>query len=93
MNMQSKHLACRLLVAAGLVVAAPPSWAAGSDDCNARPNPTLKGAEMSQKLRRCNSVLKPSKAADPDIIIPAPIIDDPLAIHPKDVPKDKPLVN
>jgi hypothetical protein len=31
-------------------------------------------------------VLKPSKGADPDIVIPAPPIDDPLTIHPKQVP-------
>jgi hypothetical protein len=59
--------------------------AANADDCKAA-NPTLKGAAMSEKLRRCNGVLKPSKAADPDIIIPTPSIDDPLAIHPKQMP-------
>ncbi|MDB5526760.1 MAG: hypothetical protein JWM58_4523 [Rhizobium sp.] len=91
MDTPSKHLTSRLLVAVSLFSVASSPWAAKIDNCNAPADPTLKGAEMSQKLRRCNSVLKPSKSADPDIIIPAPIIDDPLTIHPKDVPPDESL--
>lgn len=77
-----------LAVAIGLLAAAPAARAAGTDNCKAA-NPTLKGAAMSEKLRRCNGVLKPSKAADPDIIVPTPSINDPLTIHPKQVPGNK----
>jgi hypothetical protein len=72
-------------VAAYLLTFAPVS-AAGRENCQAPVDPKLKGAAMSDKLRRCNGVLKPRKAADPDIVIPTPPIDDPLAIHPKEVP-------
>ena len=80
--------ACSFFILAGLLITAPATFAAGTADCNAPIKPTLKGAAMSEKLRRCNSVLKPSKAADPDIIIPAPVIDDPMTVHPKDMPEN-----
>lgn len=73
-------------VLGSLLVVASAALATGSENCNAPADPTLKGAAMSEKLRRCNGVLKPRKAADPDIIVPAPPIDDPLTIHPRQVP-------
>ncbi len=83
--MLSLSIPLRLAVASALLAMAPAAIAADVDNCKAA-NPTLKGAAMSEKLRRCNGVLKPSKGTDPDIVIPAPAIDDPLAIHPKQVP-------
>jgi hypothetical protein len=74
------------LAVAGLLTVTPAALAAGTESCNAPVDPKLKGAAMSEKLRRCNGVLKPGKAADPDIVIPTPPIDDPLTIHPKQVP-------
>jgi hypothetical protein len=74
------------LAAATLLIVTPAAFAAGTENCNAPIDPKLKGSAMSEKLKRCNGVLKPGKAADPDIIIPAPKIDDPLTIHPKQVP-------
>lgn len=89
MRLETICLTCGFVIAAGLPMEASPTFAATKIDCNAPSKPTLKGAQMSEKLRRCNGVLKPSKAADPDIIIPAPKIDDPLMVHPKDLPKNK----
>jgi hypothetical protein len=77
-----------LMATVTLLASAPAAHSANTDNCRAA-NPTLKGAAMSEKLRRCNGVLKPSKAADPDIIIPTPSINDPLMIHPKRLPGNK----
>jgi len=87
--MLSPSVSSSLVLAAVILLCAGTSAApaANADDCKAA-NPTLKGAAMSEKLSRCNGVLKPSKAADPDIIIPTPSIDDPLTIHPKQVPNN-----
>jgi hypothetical protein len=73
-------------VAACLLTAAPVALAAGTESCNAPLDSKSKGAAMSDKLKRCNGVLKPRKAADPDIVVPTPPIDDPLTIHPKQMP-------
>jgi hypothetical protein len=78
-----------IFVAAGLSVATGAN-AANTVNCSApKPDGKETGAALSQKLMKCGSVLKPSTAGDPEIVLPAPAIDDPLAIHPKDVPQDK----
>jgi hypothetical protein len=39
---------------------------------------------LSDQLATCGSVLNPPAVGDPDVVLPAPAIDDPLAIHPRD---------
>jgi len=75
----------RLAVAVILVATGPAAHSANAEDCKAA-NPTLKGAVISEKLKRCNGVLKPSKMGDPDMVIKTPSIDDPLTVHPKQLP-------
>lgn len=86
MSSRSVSISLALAVTAGLLTSVPIALAAGNENCNAPVDPKLKGGAMSEKLRRCNGVLKPRKTADPDIVIPTPPIDDPLAIHPKHAP-------
>jgi len=61
---------------------------ANAETCSAPLPPKAKGAELSKKLDKCNGVLKPGPTADSDIIKPAPNVEDPMTIHPKDLSKD-----
>lgn len=61
---------------------------ASAETCGAPLPPKAKGADLSKKLDRCNGVLKPVQTADPDIVKPAPNVEDPMTIHPKDLSKD-----
>jgi len=61
---------------------------ANADTCSAPLPPKAKGTELSKKLDKCNGVLKPGQTADSDIVKPAPSVDDPMTIHPKDLFKD-----
>lgn len=60
---------------------------AGAETCSAPLSPKAKGADLSTKLEKCNGVLKPGKTADPDIVLPTPKVQDPMMVHPKDLPK------
>jgi hypothetical protein len=61
---------------------------ASADTCSAPLSPKAKGAELSEKLEKCNGVLKPGQTADQDIVKPAPKVGDPMTIHPKDLSKN-----
>lgn len=87
MRTRRSQAICLLTLTVVLLVQAPGAFAAAAN-CNSI-DPTLKGPAMSEKLTRCNSVLKPSKPTDPDIIVPAPIVNDPLTIQPKNIPGNK----
>jgi hypothetical protein len=77
------------LVAGSVFMAASMAQSTDSTGCGATVDPKLKGSALSEKLAKCNGVLKPSGAADGDIIIPVPKIDDPSVVHPKDLHRDK----
>lgn len=75
-----------VFVALATLFAASAQASVAAENCSAPLDPKLKGAALSEKLRRCNGVLKPSKGADPDIVLPAPAIDDPMTVKPKQLP-------
>lgn len=98
--MNTKIQAVPIAVAIVTLLAGTASHAQTVDpgDCNAvRPpvvgpdtgaNDTQPGVvphdSLSDQLATCGSVLNPPTVGDPDVVLPAPDIDDPLAIHPQD---------
>jgi len=68
--------------------AMPPVASPDTDKDDAQPG-MVPHDSLSDQLAACGSVLDPPPVGDADVIQPAPDIDDPLAIHPKD-PELKP---
>lgn len=63
--------------------ARPPVASPGLESGDAKPGVVPRDS-LSEKLATCGSVLNPPAVGDRDIVQPAPAIDDPLAIHPRD---------
>ena len=60
----------------------PPVAGPDTDSGDAQPG-AVPHDSLSDKLATCGSVFNPPAVGDPDIVQPAPDIDDPLAIHPQ----------
>ena len=75
----------KIVIVSGLLIACAMSVQGKAETCKAPLPPKARGAELSQKLEKCNGVLKPGQAADTDIVKPAPKVGDPMLVHPKDL--------
>jgi hypothetical protein len=63
--------------------ARPPAVGSDMDSGDAQPG-TIPHESLSDQLATCGSVLNPPAIGDPDVVQPAPAIDDPMTIHPRD---------
>ena len=61
----------------------PPVVAPDTNSGDAKPDVVPRDS-LSDQLATCGSVLNPPGVGDPDVVQPAPEIDDPMAIHPQD---------
>lgn len=61
----------------------PPAVGPEMDSGDAQPD-VIPHDSLSDQLATCGSVLNPPAVGDPDVVLPAPAIDDPLTIHPQD---------
>ena len=91
-------LALSAVAAALLAVGHASAQTPRPEDCNAMPPDiegpnvdvpggqpdTDAGENLTDRLATCGSVLDPPPVGDPDVVQPAPAIDDPMSIHPSD---------
>jgi hypothetical protein len=63
--------------------AKPPVAGPDKDSGDAQPG-VVPHDSLSDQLATCGSVLNPPPIGDSDVVQPAPAIDDPMAIHPRD---------
>jgi hypothetical protein len=62
--------------------ARPPAVGPGMDSGDTQPGVVPRDS-LSDQLATCGSVLNPPAVGDPDVVQPAPAIDDPMTIHPQ----------
>ncbi|UVC10466.1 hypothetical protein IHQ71_07650 [Rhizobium sp. TH2] len=98
MNLKIRTIPIAVVIAALFAGTASYAQTVNSSDCDAA-MPPLTGLDkdsgdaqagivphdsLSDQLATCGSVLNPPAIGDTDFIQPAPAIDDPMAIHPRD---------
>lgn len=86
MGKNAPYSPLRWIAAGALLFVAGQGFAQETDNCKAPVKPDQDGPVIAEKLDRCNGVLTPAHPADGDIVVPTPHVDDPLAIHPQEVP-------
>ena len=60
----------------------PPVEAPNTDPLAPDSGAIVQRDMLTNQLATCGSVLAPPPVGDPDVVQPAPAIDDPMAIHP-----------